>query len=89
LVARAANFLREEILPLESEGVDNVLVVAHGAMIRAFVCAVGQKEIKDFWGARYLNCCLTTFDITSGKVTLEREAEIFYDPTNFVVGWKK
>jgi len=89
LVDRAGMFLRDEILPLEQAGVQNVLLVAHGAMIRAFVCAVGQKEIKDFWGARYLNCCLTTFDITNQQVMLVREAEIFYDPEHYVKGWKK
>lgn len=89
LVARADHFLRDEILPLEAQGVENILVVAHGAMIRAFVCAVGQKSIADFWGARYLNCCLTTFSIDKGVVRLEKEAEIFYDPANYVAGWKK
>lgn len=89
LVARADGFLRDEIVPLEDAGVENVLLVAHGAMIRAFVCAVGQKTIKDFWGARYLNCCLTTFDISHGSVNLEKEAEIFYDPADYVAGWKR
>ncbi|MDO4496454.1 MAG: histidine phosphatase family protein [Bacteroidales bacterium] len=89
LVERADDFLSNEIMPLEAMGVDNVLVVAHGAMIRAFVCAVGKKQIADFWGARYMNCCLTTFDIQHGEVTLLKEAEIFYDPANYVAGWKK
>lgn len=88
LVERADAFLHDEILPLETQQVKNVLVVAHGAMIRAFVCAVGKKTIADFWGARYRNCCLTTFSIQEGVVTLEKEAEIFYDPSSYVGGWK-
>lgn len=89
LVARADAFLRDEILPLEAAGVENVLVVAHGAMNRAFVCAIGKKTISDFWGARYLNCCVTTCEILSQKVSLLKEAEIFYDPDKYVKGWKK
>ena len=79
LVNRAGAFLRDEILPLEAKGIRNVLVVAHGALIRGIVCAVGKKEIRDFWACPYYNCSLTTLDITDGEVTLEREAEVFYD----------
>lgn len=99
LVARAADFLNNEIMPLagplgrdKSEGGEccqNVLVIAHGALIRALVCAAGYKTIPDFWGTHYLNCCLTTLDITNGKITLEREAEIFYDPKDGAFGWSK
>lgn len=89
LIGRAADFLHNEILPLE--GVcENVLIVAHGALIRAIVCAAGFKEVKDFWGTQYLNCSITTLDITDGKVVLEKEAEVFYDPSLLKHhGWKK
>ena len=89
LVGRAGAFLRDEILPLEKEGVQNVLVVAHGALIRGMVCAAGLKEIRDFWECPYHNCCLTTLDITDGKVSLVREAEVFYDAQGAFGGWTK
>ena len=79
LVNRAGAFLRDEILPLEGQGLQRILVVAHGALIRGIVCAAGKKEIKDFWECPYFNCSLTTLDITHGQITLEREAEVFYD----------
>lgn len=87
LVARAGAFLHDEIIPLEEQGVKNVLVVAHGALIRGMVCAVGLKEIKDFWATPYFNCCLTTLDITEGVVTLEKEAEVFYDTSTSFGGF--
>ena len=59
--------------------IEIVLVVAHGALIRGVVCAAGKKEIRDFWQCPYYNCSLTTLDITHGEITLEREAEVFYD----------
>lgn len=87
LVARAGAFLRDELIPLEQQGVSNVLVVAHGALNRAIVCAAGYKSIAHFWDVRYFNCCLTTLDVTDGKVTLEREAEVFYDVEGHFGGW--
>lgn len=89
LVDRAADFLTNEILPLESL-CQNILVVAHGALIRALVVAAGFKEIKDFWGTQYLNCCITTLDISCGTISLLREAEVYYDPSMLKHhGWKK
>lgn len=88
VVARADDFLRNEILPLEGQ-CDNVLVVAHGALNRSIVVAAGHKAIKGFWGARYLNCCVTTLEIEHGNISLLKEAEIFYDPTNFANVWSK
>lgn len=88
LIDRCRRFLDDEILPLE-EQCSNVLVVAHGALIRGIVCAAGRKEVKDFWGCRYFNCCVTTLDISAGVITLEREAEVFYDVSQSFGGWKK
>lgn len=88
VVDRACDFLFHEILPLEGK-CDNVLVVAHGALNRSIVVAAGHKAIKDFWGCKYLNCCVTTLDIQDGKIQLLKEAEIFYDPTNYSTVWAK
>lgn len=89
LVDRAQDFIYNEILPLEYS-CQNILVVAHGALIRGLVCAAGYKEIKDFWGTQYLNCSITTLDITDGRITLDAEAEVFYDPSLLKHhGWQK
>lgn len=89
LVARARRFLTDEILPLEQQGLNNILVVAHGALIRGVVCAAGLKEIRNFWDCPYHNCCLTTLDITDGRVSMEREAEVFYEAQGLFGGWTK
>lgn len=89
LVARAGAFLRDEILPLEHQGLQHILIVAHGALNRAMVCAAGHKEIKDFWTTPYFNCCLTTLDIYDGEISLEKEAEVFYDTEGMFGGWTK
>lgn len=88
LVDRAKCFLTDEILPLEVN-CDNVLIVAHGALIRALVCAAGLKTIAGFWDVRYFNCCLTTLDISNGNITMVKEAETFYDTTGMFGGFKK
>lgn len=82
VVERANDFLQHEILPLEKE-CENILVVAHGALNRSLVVAAGHKEIKDFWGARYYNCCVTTLEVKDGQIDLLKEAEVFYDTSNF------
>lgn len=89
LIDRAYDFIYNEILPLEYS-CQNVLVVAHGALIRALVSAAGFKKIEDFWGTQYLNCSITTLDITDGRITLDAEAEVFYDPSLLKHhGWQK
>lgn len=89
MIDRARAFLEDTILPLEQQGVQNVLIVAHGAIIRGFVCAIGAKEVKDFWECRYLNCCLTTIDIQHGECRLEDEARIFYEFNDHFGGWRR
>lgn len=88
VVARANDFLRNEVMPLEGK-CENVLVVAHGALNRSIVCAAGYKEIKDFWTVKYLNCCLTTLEIKNGEISLLKEAEIFYDSSKFYSVWSE
>ena len=83
VVRRAEDFLNNEILPLEHQNCDNVLVVAHGALNRSIVVAAGHKELKDFWGARYYNCCVTTLDVEDGKIKLLKEADVYYDTSYF------
>jgi len=89
LVERARRFLTDEILPLEKQGLKNILVVAHGALIRGIVCATGLKQIPNFWDCPYHNCCLTTLDITDGEFTLVSEAEVFYEAQGLFGGWTK
>lgn len=78
VAARAGDFLEHEILPLEGL-CQHVLVVAHGALNRSMLVAAGLKDIPDFWNAKYPNCCITTLNIEQGRVSLLKEAEVFYD----------
>lgn len=87
MIARAGAFLRDEILPLEAAGVGHVLVVAHGALIRGMVCAAGFKTVREFWDTPYFNCSLTTLSVTDGRLSLVREAEVFYDTQDAFGGW--
>ena len=87
MIDRAGSFLRDEILPLEQQGVQHVLVVAHGALIRGIICAAGFKTIAGFWDTPYYNCSLTTISVHQGQLTLEREAEVFYDASGMFGGW--
>jgi len=85
---RAGDFLKNEILPLEGK-CQNVLIVAHGALNRSIVVAAGLKRIEDFWKAKYLNCCVTTLSLDHGRLSMIKEAEIFYDPKDYPSVWSK
>jgi len=85
---RAGDFVRKEILPLEGQ-CENVLIVAHGALNRAILVALGLKQIPDFWTVKYLNCCVTTLEIKQGQMSIVSEAEIFYDPKDYPSVWSK
>lgn len=87
LIARGRSFFEAEIFPLEQQGVNDILIVAHGAMIRGLVCALGLKEVKDFWRTRYTNCCLTTIELHDRTATMIKEAETFYDASGHFGGW--
>lgn len=80
LVARANSFLTERILPLEGTPCEHVLVVAHGAIIRAVVVAVGHKDIADFWAVPYPNCAVTTLALDAGQFSLIEEARTWHTP---------
>lgn len=80
LVARARSFVEERILPLDGTDCQNVLVAAHGAIIRAIVVAVGHKDIAEFWKVPYPNCAVTILSLDAGQFTLLEEAQILYVP---------
>ena len=88
MAARAESFLSEKILPLEAS-CGNVLVVAHGALIRSLVIAarIPDHSIANFWGAPYYNCCVSRLDLTAQKFSLDFEARIYYNPEHATRSW--
>lgn len=88
LVTRGSQFLTEQILPLEST-CDNVLIVAHGALIRSLMIAaqIPDHSIENFWGAPYYNCCVSRLNLDNHHFTLDFEARIYYNPEHATRSW--
>lgn len=79
LLGRAADFLKEEILPLEQNpSVKNVLAVCHGAIIRAVLSVIRQKPLDDFWNDRQPNCSVNLISVENGKMEVVRENILYY-----------
>lgn len=68
--ARAESFLEEEILNKNWDNEQNILIVAHGGIIRAFLSVVQHKKIKDFWNIKIPNVAVTTMNYDHNHHTL-------------------
>lgn len=77
---RIKDFLRNEILPLEKDSsVENVLVVCHGAVIRAFLTYIRHMDLDDFWSIHQPNCSVNRILLKNGQFTVEQENILYYD----------
>lgn len=75
---RAQIILDEVIRPLEQQNHHDVLLVSHGAVIRAVVVILTQLKLADFWrNPPQKNCSVTVLDCTDGVITLEEEGRIY------------
>lgn len=82
LVKRCESFVKEQLLPME-DSCENVLVVAHGALIRAMICYLAKIPFQEFWDRKpHPNCAVTVFECIQGKIRLLEEGKIFYNPKN-------
>lgn len=76
---RVWEFLEGELKPLENDPqVHTVLVVCHGAVIRAFLAVIRQMDLKDFWSVRQPNCCVTHLQLMDGKFSVQKENILYY-----------
>lgn len=74
VIDRVKEFLESEIYSKEWKEEDNVLVVCHGGIIRAFLCAILNKPVRDFWDTRHKNLSTNIFSWNSKTRTLLPEA---------------
>lgn len=78
--ARIEDFLKNEILPLEQDpSVENVLVVCHGAVIRAFLTYIRQMSMDEFWSIHQPNCSVNCIWVQDGTFHVEKENILYYD----------
>ena len=78
---RSAEFLKEQILPLEGK-YENVLVVAHGALNRTILNPIANIPVADFWEIRLKNCAVSVIALTNGEFTIEQMGSVYYKTEN-------
>ena len=80
LLERVSDFLHHELIPLESQGdIHTVLVVCHGAVIRAFLSVIRQQPLSEFWTSSQKNCSVNLLEIKDGKTGILKEQILYYD----------
>ena len=78
LCERAASFMEEVILPLQSQ-CHRVMIVAHGACNKALMTYVKKHDISQFWsGGLQKNCNVILLTLDHNRFDILDETHIFY-----------
>lgn len=78
LCERAASFMEDIILPLETT-CQRVMIVAHGAINKALMTYVKKHDLSQFWsGGLQKNCNVIILELENGHFTIIDETHIFY-----------
>lgn len=81
-MGRAAEFLREKILPLEN-CCENILIVAHGAFNRCLLGTISPYPLETFWEIALPNCAACIISLEEGKFVIEEVGKVYYgEPVN-------
>lgn len=76
--ARIQAFLTDSILPLENT-CENVLLVCHGALIRALICHVNKMSLAAYWDIHLPNCGIKLAKVENGRITMADEDCVYYE----------
>jgi len=76
--ARVERFLTYQILPLEGR-CENVLVVCHGGVLRAFICLIKNMQLGDFWTISQPNCSVNLARVQCGRIDMLEENRLYYE----------
>ncbi len=79
IVARAGSFIEEVIVP-ESDKLERMLIVAHGALNKALMLNLNHQPIKEMWsGIFQRNCCVNIYEINGHDFKLIQNGRIYYE----------
>ncbi|MDO4710605.1 MAG: histidine phosphatase family protein [Peptostreptococcaceae bacterium] len=81
VLGRAGEFLQKMKSYSKSDPNANVLLVTHGAYIKALVSVVNNRKIEDFWKEPFItNLSITVFEIIGDAIRVESEADVYHLP---------
>ena len=78
---RVRAFFEQVLIPLEEslkgrEDEARIMIVGHGAMIRAVTCNLSHRSYEDFWSDKKMtNLALNMIELKDGRMTLLEEAK--------------
>ena len=78
LYSRSAEFLQEQILPLEGK-YETVLIVGHGAMNRSILNPLAGVPLENFWRIGMPNCAVSLLALNNGKLSIVEESRVYYE----------
>ena len=67
-----------DLLPLEST-CENILIVSHSAVIRAFICLINKMSLNAYWSIPLVNCCINIAKVKNGRINMTDKELIYYD----------
>ncbi len=77
---RIDDFIDHELLPLEGDpDLNNVLVICHGTVIRAFLRRFDGVALDDFWKMKQPNCSVNKIELKDGVFTTLQERILYYE----------
>ncbi len=77
---RIDDFTDRELLPLENiPEIQNVLVICHGTVIRAFLHRIEGFSLDDFWKIKQPNCCINKVELKDGVQSVVQKNILYYE----------
>ena len=76
VASRVKDFFDSELASL-AEGIEHVLVVAHGGILRTVLRLAAAAPLADFWKCAQPNCCMHIVDFSGGRISLDARAVTF------------
>lgn len=78
VIDRTKDFLEKVIIP-QSDTLDYVAIVAHGALNNGLACTLLHREIKDYWAGVFpKNCSVSIYEINGHEFNCLEYGKIFY-----------
>ena len=71
VLKRTDEFFQEEIVPLEGKA-ENILIVAHGCVVRSFILNFTKRPLSEFWKTPFgRNCSSAAFEYKNGEINMK------------------
>lgn len=75
---RVCSFLKKEIFPRQDD-CENVLIVCHGAVIRAFISVIKRLMLSQYWSIHQPNCSINIAKIEDKEICMIEENRLYYE----------